>query len=275
MKYGISIILLFILLIPKVYSQEKEEDENPLYTNKFVISGGLYSSAKSVGININGSGPNEIIDFSEGFDLNNNELTFFGSFDWRFAKRWIFTAEYFSIKNGNKWELEEDISWGDVTFKEGSNVKIGFGLDMYRAFVGWSVLQKPKHEIGMGLGVHDLQVSAFIAGDAYINDNDFKFERRSVSANAPLPNLGFWYYYVPTSKWFLTANLDIFSLTVGEYSGSLWNVRAGVNYQIFKHFGVGFSYRYFNFAAKVNKKYWEGDFNMIFQGPLLSIHANF
>jgi len=268
-------LYIFFFSISLLYSQEKEEDENLLYTNKFVISGGLYSSTKSVGININGSGPNEIIDFSEGFDLNDNELTFFGSFDWRFAKKWTFSAEYFSVKNGNKWELEEDINWGDVTFREGSNVKNGFSLDMYRVFVGWSVLQKPKHEIGIGLGIHDLQVGAYIAGDAYINDNDFKFERRSVSANAPLPNLGIWYYYVPTSKWILTANLDIFSLTVDEYSGSLWNARVGVNYQVFKHFGVGFSYRYFNFAAKVNKKNWNGRFNMTFQGPLLSIHTNF
>ncbi len=267
--------LFFILSIPLLYSQEKEEDQNPLYSNKFVIGAGLYSSAKTVDIIINGSGPNAIIDFSEGFDLNNNELTFFGNFNWRFSKRWTLSAEYFSVRNGNKWELEEDINWDDITFKEGTNVKIGFSLDMYRVFVGWSVLQKPKHEIGIGLGVHDLQVGAYISGDAYINDNDFNFEKRSVSANAPLPNLGFWYYYVPTSKWLLSAKLDIFSLTIDEYFGSLWNVRAGVNYQIFKHFGVGFSYRYFDFTAKVNKDNWNGKFSMIFQGPLLSVNATF
>ncbi len=274
MKLTIS-ILVFLLSIPIVHSQEKKEDQNPLYSNKFVISAGLYSSAKTIGIRVNGSGENQLIDFKEAFDLNNNEITFFGNFNWRFSKKWTLSAEYFSVKNGNKWELDEDIHWGDVTFKEGSNVKIGFSLDMYRVFVGRSVLQKTKHELGIGLGIHDLQVGAYITGDAYINNDDYNFERRSVSANAPLPNIGFWYYYFPTSKWGLTANIDLFGLTVDEYFGSLYNVRAGVNYQIFKNFGVGLSYRYFKFTAKVDKKYWNGKFNMIFQGPLLSISGTF
>lgn len=101
--------------------------------------------------------------------------------------------------------------------------------------------------------------------------------KKSISANALLLNIGFWYFYAPNSKWGLFYKLDWFGITVGEYYGSLWNIVQGVNYQMFKYIrvGVGFSYRYFKFTAKVNKTNWNGLFDMTFQGPLLSISGNF
>ncbi len=272
-------IIAFFLVTKFSFAQEIEdlskEDTHPILSDKFMFNTGIYFSTKFLKIGVNGQGQNEIIDFNEAFDLNNNEVTFLFNFIWRFSKKWSLSAEYFSIRNGNKWELEEDIYWGDVTFKEGSDVKVGFGLDMYRIFVGRSLLQRQHHDFGVGLGVHDLQISAYITGNAYINDDEYNFEKKSISVNAPLPNIGFWYFYAPNSKWGLSYKLDWFGITVGEYSGSLWNVAPSVNYQVFKHVGLGLSYRYFKFTAKVNKQNWDGRFDMVFHGPLFSISGNF
>ena len=275
----ILFLIAFFLVNNFSFSQEiddtPKEDKHPILSDKFMFNTGVYFSTKFLKIGVNGEGPHEIIDLNKAFDLNANEATFFFNFHWRFTKKWSLSSEYFSIRNGNKWELEEDIPWGDVTFKKGSNVRVKFGLDMYRIFIGRSILQRQHHEFGVGLGVHDLQIGASITGDAYINDSDFNFEKKSISANAPLPNLGFWYFYAPNSKWGLSYKLDWFGITVGEYFGSLWNIAPAVNYQLFKHIGVGLSYRYFKFTAKVNKTNWNGRFDMIFQGPLFSISGNF
>ena len=270
----VFILLVFIFVHKFSFAQNKEE-QHPILSDRFLFNTGAYYSSKSFQIRVDGSGPNEIIDFYEAFDLNNNEITFFFNFHWRFSKKWSLSSEYFSIRNGEKWELEEDIHWGDVIFKEGSNVKLTFGLDMYRVFVGRTILQKTHHEFGIGLGIHELVIGASITGDAYVNDEEFNFKKKSVRANAPLPNIGFWYFYAPNSKWGLSYKLDWFGITVGEYYGSLWNIAPAVNYQVFKHFGVGFSYRYFKFIGKVNKPDWNGRFNMIFNGPLFSISGNF
>jgi len=268
---AISFILIDILL---VFSQETEK-KHPLLSDKFRFNAGVYSSTKTMKFRVDGEGPNSIIDFDEALDLNNNELTFFFNFNWRFSKNWSLSTEYFSVRNSNKWQLKEDIYWQDVVFKENSNVKIGAGLDMYRIFVGRTIFKRLNHELGVGLGVHALNIGAYIKGDAYINDEDFNFEKKSVSAIAPLPNIGFWYFYSPVPKWGFTARLDWFGISIGDYFGSLWNVGPGVNYQVFKHVGVGLSYRYFKFTAKVDKSGWNGEFNMIFQGPLFSISGNF
>jgi hypothetical protein len=91
---------------------------------------------------------------------------------------------------------------------------------------------------------------------------------------APLPKLGAWYFYAPNPKWLLTTRVDWFAISIEEYSGGLWDIGTGVNYQFHKHIGVGFNYRYFNASAQVDKTNWKGVFSLIFQGPLLTINVN-
>ncbi len=257
-----------------IYSQEDSE-KHPILTDKFQADAGLFFPSKNVKIGVDGSVKNADIDFGKDLDLNERETTLFLNFDWRFSKKWKLGVEYFSIRTANKAELKEDIVFGDITFDKGTNIRGGFGIDMYRVFVGRSFSRGLKHEFGAGLGIHGLQTSAFVEGDVLTSKGDLEFERRSVSALIPLPNLGAWYYYTPNTKWALTARLDWFGITVGEYSGSLWNIAPGVKYQIFKNFGVGVDYRYFIVKADVNKSNWNGNFNMTFQGPLFVVHASF
>ena len=68
--------------------------------------------------------------------------------------------------------------------------------------------------------------------------------------------------------------VDWFALTIGEYSGGLWGLGAGLNYQFHKNVGVAINYRYFDFTATIDKSNWDGKFSLIFQGPLLSINVN-
>lgn len=54
---------------------------------------------------------------------------------------------------------------------------MNFEVDMYKVFIGRSILQRQDHEFGVGLDVHDLEIGAFIEGDAYINDSEFNFKK--------------------------------------------------------------------------------------------------
>ena len=71
-----------------------------------------------------------------------------------------------------------------------------------------------------------------------------------------------------------STSIDWFALSIGDYSGGLWGLGAGLNYQFHKNVGVTFNYRYFDFTAKIDKSNWDGKFSLIFQGPLLSINVN-
>lgn len=285
----ILIVALFLFLGTSLFSQEINdkdlkadiENKHPLLSNRFTFYTGIYSSTKGIKVGVNGASDNEIIDFNEKVDFNNNEITLFLNFNWRFSRMWTLSAEYFSVKNGISSEDETNFEWEDQIFNGGAGVKLGLNVNMYRIMFGRTISKGLKHEVGAGLGVHTLDIETYIEGYAFINNDEtgegaeVEFEKNTVSVVAPLPNIGAWYFYAPTQKWMFAARLDWFALTIGEYSGSLWNLGAGANYQFHKNIGVGLKYRYFDFTAGVDKDNWNGKFSLIFQGPLLTLNANF
>jgi hypothetical protein len=274
-KYILSFFIL-ILFAQFLFAQE-ESEKHPILTKRFQIEAGVYLPSKNIKIGVDGSTstPNDDINFNESFGLDDNEATLFLNLEWRFAKKWKLSGEYFAVKSSKTAMLEEDIVFEDITFEEGTNIKGGFGLDMYRIHVGRSFFRALKHELGASLGVHALNTTAFVEGDVFTSEGDASFERRSVNAVVPLPNIGLWYFYTPNTKWALLARIDWFGITVGEYSGSLWNIAPAVKYQIWENVGVRADYRYFYVKANVNKSDWTGQFEMSFSGPMLAVYANF
>lgn len=274
-KLGIVLFLFFQL----GYSQNTVK-QNRILTDRFLINGGIFLPSKKVNISANGSlTPEQFddIDFDEAFGVKDYQTTVSLNFMWRFSKskNWSLRVEFFNINNSKEAILEENLEWNDLVFKKGSSVEGGFGMGLYKVFFGRVISKGDKHELGGGLGAHVLSVSAFLEGDAGINDEELVFERSNVSVTAPLPNIGFWYYYAPFEKWMFGARVDWLGIKIGDYGGSLWNVSPSVNYQLFRNVGLGLSYKYFRVDADVDKDQWNGNFNMSFSGPAFMITANF
>jgi len=278
MKRHLIYIYLFIFASTQIiFAQvENESTKHPILTSKFQLSVGLFISRQSLNFSLDAASNNQEINFGETFDFKNSSGRPQVSFDWRFAKKWKVSAEYFNANNSEKAELEEDIEIGDgdYTFESGSNVKIGYKINLYRIYAGRVISSGLKHELGGGLGIHLLNMGPFIEGDIIINGNNNEFKRAAVSLTAPLPNIALWYYYAPTEKWAFTARLDWFGLSVDEYSGSLWDIGPSVRYQIIKNLGIALDYRYFKVNANINKEFWDGSADLSFKGPTITIIGN-
>ena len=282
MKYYIQFILAVVFFFSgsQIFAQENEtdtdvEEKHHLLTDKFIFEVGIYTPFKKLEISANGSSKEDLIDINEKFDVSDSETTLFLDFNWRFARMWSVSAEYFGIKNASNIKLDEDITWEDVVYNAGTDVETELKISMYRVLFGRTITKGLKHEFGAGLGAHTLDINSFIEGEVFINAKEQEFERRTVSVVAPLPNLGVWYFYAPNSTWIFTARLDWFGITIGDYSGSILNVGPSVNYQFHKNIGVNLKYRYFKFSARVDNSDWDGRFSMVFQGPSLTVNANF
>jgi hypothetical protein len=275
-----TLVILFLISGLQLLSQETDTDgdiekKHPLLTDKFQFKVGLYSSFKQYELGANGSSKDDLIDFSNTFDFDENESTLFLSFYWRFARMWSVSVETFRVRNENSNTLNEDIEWDDVIYRTGVDVNAGLGLRMYRILFGRTITKGLKHEFGAGLGVHALDIETFIEGEVRINDKESSFERRTVTAVAPLPNVSVWYFYAPNARWMFTGVVDWFGFKVGNYSGYMWDVGPSVNYQFYKNIGVGINYRYFIAALRVDKTDWDGRVSLVFHGPLLTVNANF
>jgi len=273
-----TFIYIFFLIIASnqfVFAQEKNESKkHPILTSKFQLGVGMFIPNQKVKFSVDGSTDNNIIEFDESFDFNNNSVRPQISFDWRFSKKWKLAVEYFNAGYSNKAVLEEDIIAGDYTFESGSNVKIGYNINLYRTFVGRVISSGDKHELGGGLGFHVMDIGPFIKGNVIVNGNDNEFKSVSTSFAAPLPNIALWYYYAPVEKWAFTARFDWFGISIDEFSGSLWDFGPRVHYQIIKNLGIAVDYRYFKINADVKKDYWKGEADLSFSGPSLTIIGN-
>lgn len=276
MKKGFFLLIfIFTLSIQFLFAQDVDS-QHPILTSKFHLGAGLYIPTQNVKFSVNADAVegDQTINFNENFNFNNNYVTPQLFFDWRFAKKWILGAGYFNAKYGTTAVLENDIIAGDYTFNSGSSVSLGYRIDLYRIFIGRVFLSDFKYEFGGGLGVHLLDIRPYIEGNIIVDGGDNEFKRISESAATPLPNIALWYIYAPNQKWAFSAKLDWFGLTVGEYSGSLWDVVPSVRYQIIKNLGVSLDYRFFKVKANVNKDSWNGGFDLSFSGPSITVIGN-
>ena len=272
-------VFIFLLIVTSssiLFSQEAKE-KHAILTDKYQFGIGMFYPSKSIEIGVDRSIsiPGDDIEFGKAFGFNNSEATLFLGFDWHFSKKWKLSFEYFSLKNSGSRVLTEDIMWEDLIFKEGTNVKAGINYNLYRIYVGRIFSRGQKHEFGGGLGVHAMNVKAFIEGDALTSEGNHSFEKSRKSITIPLPNLGLWYYYAPNTKWAFTTRLDVFAISIGDFSGSLWDITPGVQYQLFKHVGLALNYRYIKIGAEFDTSDWKGDVDIIFQGPSFTITGNF
>jgi hypothetical protein len=142
-------------------------------------------------------------------------------------------------------------------------------------FFGRDFYKRPGHEFGAGIGLHWLEIEGFIAGQVIIDELlDTEFRRSSVSAEAPLPNIGAWYHYSWSPRWALTTRLDWLSASVGDYSGGLINAQAGVHYRLFKNFSAGLAWNFFRIDVDVEESDWNGRIESRQSGPFLSLEAS-
>ena len=248
---------------------------HPWLEDDFIINMGVFLPSKDFTISVDGENPGAGIDFNESADVSSDESTFGTTFTWRFGEKWSVAGQYYSTSDDGQAVLTEDVTWGDNVLRAGSFVGAGVELDIARVFLGRTFFTEAKHhEFGMGVGIHWLQISAFLEGEMFVNDESRGFQRESVSDDLPLPNVGAWYWYSLSDRWLLTSRVDWLSASIGDYSGGLWNASVGVNFQAWDHISFGLAYQYFSVDVDVDTSDWAGSTELSQHGPFLSVGAN-
>lgn len=281
LKY-IGLFILIVICKQKVISQELDSakvSKHPILEDRYYVNFGFFPTSKSVILDIDGNLPNNPIDFGQTLGLKRQENTFAIDFNWRFSKqkKWSFGFEYFSVNNTQTAVLEEEFKWRNTIYPIGVQVDSGFEIQLYRIFFGRVISMGNKHEFRGGIGLHTMNIKTFIQGKTYFGDLDIVLDtdKRKIDVIAPVPNIGFSYLYAPHIRWDLSAKVDWFSIAIGDYSGTLWNLAPSVSFKVKDYLGIGVGYRYFKAKFNINRKVWKGGADLLYQGPLFMISGNF
>jgi hypothetical protein len=282
MKNLLPTVLLLTSLAaatPVTQAQEEDQDFHPVLSDNFILSLGAFRSDHSFKISAKGQivdVDDQDIDFGDSVGVDESATLFNGQLRWKFGKgrKWSLWGQYFENKATGDATLKEDVSWQDIVFREGTFVEAGVAVKVARVFLGRSLVKNAQHDFGIGAGIHNLDLSAYIGGEVLVDDESTGYQRAPASASQILPNIGAWYNFSPVKKWLLHGRIDWISADINDYDGSMWNGNVGVNFQAFKHFGIDLSYQYFNIDLNVTRESWRGGVEMSYSGPVIALTAN-
>ena len=253
------------------------QDYHPYLSDNFTVSLGAMRSSNSFNMESDlGEDIGDDIDFNDTLDVSDHSTFFNGQLKWKIgsARKWSVAVQYFSNNAKGSTELTEDVEWDGSTWREGTFVDSGVKLSVARLFFGYSLFKNERNDFGIGAGIHNLKIKAFIEGEILIDDDTTEFQDAQVDASQILPNIGAWYGFSPAKSWLLHARVDWIGASIGDYDGHMWNTNIGVNWQAFEHVGFDLSWQYFNLNVNVDSDDWTGGADMTYSGPVLAITGN-
>ena len=180
-------------------------------------------------------------------------------------------GQYFRVDANTRASLEKDVEWGDVVFNAGTSIGAGHDYQITRLFFGRTFKTTDRRELGFGVGLHVLDISAYINGNAIVDGVDVGYRQERASISQPLPNFGAWYMHAFSEKWAATVRLDWLSASIDRYDGRIINSALSIGYAVTDHFGVGLAYNFFEIDLKVDNSEWKGRISSRFDGPYLSL----
>jgi hypothetical protein len=247
---------------------QETDTVHPFLSNTYFIDIGAFFPDRVLNLSVDGSRgeDRDLILISEEVNFNESDTTLALEFGWHFGEKWRLVGQYFDSSGSDSWTLGEDVEWGDDVFLSGTNATISNNFTLVRTFIGRNFSANEKHDFGVGVGIHWLDIGAQLEGTIIVNGEEVASGKRSVHVSSPLPNAGIWYTYSISNRWAIKGRVDWLSANIDPYDGTLTNVGLGVNFQATRNFGIGLSYNDFDLDVVVDDSGWDGQVVMSYEG---------
>ncbi len=178
---------------------------------------------------------------------------------------------YFNDSVSRTRTLDRDFAWGDYTFAANASVSAQTKLAVYELSYEYAFIKQPNFELSAGAGVHMLDMSIKLSGQATFTDVNGNVSPTSYSSTnsnlpAPLPVIG------ARAAWAVTPNIIIepefqwLKIHYDAYDGDWWDLRVAGKWMFSRHFGVGLGYDYFKANVGVDKSNFSGNVSLGYQG---------
>lgn len=193
----------------------------------------------------------------------------------RLGERGRVEFEYFSLKRNASRTLEAEVTFGDTTYDATATINSEFSSKVYRLSAGYSFLKDEAAEAGVTLGVHVTDFLIALEGIGSVNGGASSVRRERQDKTVPLPTIGLYGAWAFAPSWEASGRLDVLSLKVREYKGTLLNAQANLFYRFNPNIALGLGYRYDDYRLKANRDDWTGRVEYTFKGPQVVLDAGF
>jgi hypothetical protein len=202
---------------------------------------------------------------------------------WRITPTQHVRFSYFSNDVGRTRSIDQDLPWGDYTFKAGGQVTAETKFRVYELDYEFAFLRRRNYEIVAIAGIHLDDLTLKLSGNASLTvdtptgpvEQPAMFTSTSHSVPAPLPVFGFRGDWAVSPQVYLDASAQLFSLSYQGINGNWSDLRAGATWMFSEHFGVGIGYDRFATHVDVGKGNFNGRLNWGYQGLLIYLRGGF
>ena len=257
----LAMSVLFLVCTQPVRAEDGGALDLP---DRFMIRGGyLYVFGAKTDVQMNNQlGVGTAIDFENTLGGSSDYSGFRIDAAYRFNERHSLGISYYRFLLDANRVINEDVTVDDVTIAAGANVNSSLTFDMWRLLYNYSIYRDEKVELGLSPGLYIAKFKFAIAGSATCSGTLPNCAGQPTGAGSvfqqltvPLPSLGGYVNYHFTPRLMSQVRFDWFYLAVGnEFTGSLLEFYAGLEYRLFKHFALGASYDRLQAIVELDKK---------------------
>jgi len=256
-----------------------------LLNDRFVVSlGGFVVSSKingSLSGTANTSGENT--DFDKRFGTDADQTRLRAEVLWRITPRQHLRFSYFNNAVQGTRAIDQDLAWGDYTFRAGGQVTAEVKFRVYELNYEFAFLRRQNYQIVAVAGIHLDDLTLKLSGNASLTvdtpmgpvEQAATFTTKSSSVPAPLPVVGFRADWAVSPHVYLDASAQVFAVGYQGIDGNWSDLRAGATWMFSDHFGIGLGYDRFVTHVDLSKLSFNGRLNFGYQGLLLYLKGGF
>jgi hypothetical protein len=251
-----------------------DASSTPAYlTDSFSLSLGTFVVASNVKATLDGSaaGSTAPVDFNHTFGSGSDHQRIRADALWRMTPTQHLRFVYFDNNVTRTRNLDQDFAWGNLTFQTNASASFESKLAVYELSYEYAFVRRPNFEFAAGAGIHMLDMSLKLSGNATVTDSNgtvtpASFESKTSNLPAPLPVIGARASWAVTPTIFIEPEAQWFKFKYDAYDGSWWDLRVAAKWMFSRHFGVGLGYDYFRVNVDVSKANFNGNLNLGYSG---------
>jgi len=234
----LSIVVVAVLFLPAV-SGGSEGQSNAQPWETAGLSAGYFISAVDTSLRL-GTGLGVDIDLEDLLGLDSTNSVFRVGGLWRFTdnQRHRLDLSWFSLSRDSTLNILGDITFEndegeEITIGAGTTVDSFFDLDIYQLAYSYSFFQDDRLDLAAGIGLYIMPIDVGLSTSGLID------EQASADFTAPLPVVGLRMDVALTPRWYIRTGTQVFYVEYENFTGSILNVAAAVEYKPWEHVGIG------------------------------------
>ena len=235
-KLFLCSLMVIMLCQPAIASdntekKKKDYSEEPWETAALYL--GAFITIMDTNFSLGPGGLSAEVNGEDGLNLDEDPVAFRVDAFWRITRRNRIDFMYYDLSRDAKAFVGVNIPDG-----KGGTIPIGTKTDtkddfrLYKLSYSYSFFKNEHAALAAGLSL-------------FVVDVDFELKAEnlgkiaSTDLTVPIPALNFKATFAITPKWMLYQHLDVFYLEVDKYAGKIFDVGFNLDYNFWKHFGVG------------------------------------